>query len=95
MPSEAATPGDPLRRTVCRACRWASILDPGAGSQKDVSSVALSFPAFAILDAAEFDFFSPKCLIPPRMPSYRNPRKEKPVIGRRDAAVDNLVPVWV
>lgn len=69
--SEAATPGDPLRRTACRACRWTSILDPGAKRQKGVAPVALSFPTFAILDDAEFDFFfAPKCLIPPRMPSH-------------------------
>jgi hypothetical protein len=46
----------------------------GSGRGKTVEargSVALSSPAFAILDDAEFDiFFPPKCLIPPRMSSH-------------------------
>lgn len=82
MPSEAATPGDPLRRIACRACRWASILDPGAKRQKGVGSVALSFPAFAVLDDAEFDFFCSKMLASTSNAElYRNPRKGGPVIG--------------
>lgn len=44
--------------------------------------MALSFPAFAVLDDAEFDFFLLQMLdSTSNAELYRNPRKGGPVIG--------------